>query len=479
MSTPDASSTSPSYDAELALAWQERQRLAAQAIRRENTLLRESLSVYDGLVDPQEALHEQGELWDLVSGGSEQPSPDGFSPGQLRQIRKECRQLALTNEFAINGHENRISYIVGTGHRYQITPKRGVSVSPAGLNAAQQVLDEFLEVNRWHQRQQEIVRRRDRDGEALLRLFVDGRGMTHVRFVEPWQVAAPAAEAHQAPWGIETDPDDAERVRGFWLVDESETEFVPATEIQHRKANVDANAPRGIPLFYPVRRNLLRAEKLLRNMAAVSDIQTAIALIRRHQAGGRSALEQLRGNLATATRPPVSGGGTAYFQKFEPGTILDVYGGTEYDFPAQGLDATRYVYVLQAILRAVASRLVMPEFMLTSDASNANYSSTLVAEGPAVKMFERLQHDMIVDDVALLRQALTSAALAGRLDRELLDQIQIQAQPPQVAVRDRLDDARTDEILVRRGAMSIRTMALRHGLDPDQEQPGSASTPVA
>ena len=41
--------------------------------------------------------------------------------------------------------------------------------------------------------------------------------------------------------------------------------------------------------------------------------------------------------------------------------------------------------VLQAELRAIASRLVMPEFMLTSDASNANYASTMVAEGPAVQ----------------------------------------------------------------------------------------------
>ena len=40
----------------------------------------------------------------------------------------------------------------------------------------------------------------------------------------------------------------------------------------------------------------------------------------------------------------------------------------------------------------------MPEFMFTSDASNANYSSTLVAEGPAVKMFERLQASMIEQD---------------------------------------------------------------------------------
>lgn len=466
-------SPSPSFNAELETAWQERQQLIAETVRRENNLLRESLSNCEGLIDPQEPLHEQGELWDPVSGG-ESGSGDTFTPAQLTQARQECRLLALTNEFAINGHENRISYIVGTGHKYQVTARRGMSVSRDALATVQQVLDDFLEVNRWHQRQQEIVRRRDRDGEALLRLFVDGQGMTHVRFVEPWQVGAPSDPASQPSsghrdWGIETDPDDVEQVLGFWLVDgsERETEYVPAAEIQHRKANVDANSARGIPLFYPVRRNLLRAEKLLRNMAAVSDIQTAIALIRRHQAGGRSALEQLRGNLATATR--AAGGGTAYFQKFEPGTILDIYGGTEYDFPAQGLDATRYVHVLQAILRAVASRLVMPEFMLTSDASNANYSSTLVAEGPAVKMFERLQHDMIVDDVALLRRVLQTAAAAGRLESSLLDEIQIQAQPPQVAVRDRLDEARTDEILVRRGAMSKRTMALRHGLDPDQE----------
>ena len=64
--------------------------------------------------------------------------------------------------------------------------------------------------------------------------------------------------------------------------------------------------------------------------------------------------------------------------------------GTDYEFPAAGIDAGRYVAVLQAELRAVASRLVMPEFMLSSDASNANYSSTMVAEGPAVKMFDRL-----------------------------------------------------------------------------------------
>ena len=50
----------------------------------------------------------------------------------------------------------------------------------------------------------------------------------------------------------------------------------------------------------------------------------------------------------------------------------------------------------------------MPEFMLTSDASNANYSSTMVAEGPAVKMFDRLQHEMLGDDIELLVACVAS-----------------------------------------------------------------------
>src|SRR6185295_1448942 len=102
-------------------------------------------------------------------------------------------------------------------------------------------------------------------------------------------------------------------------------------------------------------------------------------------------------------------GRTRHFSQYGPGTILDAPAGLEYDFPAQGLDAGNFVTVLQAELRAIASRLVMPEFMLTSDASNANYSSTMVAEGPAVKMFSRLQAEQIADDLEVMWRVVESA----------------------------------------------------------------------
>jgi capsid protein len=345
---------------------------------------------------------------------------------------------------------------------------RGGTDDEALVLAVQLVLDEFVRLNCWQRRQQEIVRRKDRDGECFLRLFPAADGATRVRFVEPAQVAAPSERISDpsASFGIQTDPNDVETVLGYWI----DGRLIDAGEIQHRKANVDGNVKRGLPLFYPVRKNLRRAEKLLRNMSVVAEIQSAIAVIRKHKAATAAGLADFVANQADVSVTSAATGRTSHFRRYAPGTILDAVAGTDYEFPAAGIDAGRYVAVLQAELRAVASRLVMPEFMLSSDASNANYSSTMVAEGPAVKIFDRLQHEMLADDVELLRQAVRHAVAAGRLSSDAPVAVDIRGIPPTLAVRDRLKDAQADQILVRNGAMSVATMALRGGLDPEQEE---------
>jgi capsid protein len=428
--------------------------------------------LWDNFVDPADAVYDvDGTRWTRLGGegipgsAAEPPCAD---EQRLGEIRAQCRSLAVSNEFAINGHENRVNYIVGAGHTYRVAAKKNVAVSEQIVAGVQAVLDEFIRSNKWHKRQQEIVRRKDRDGECFLRLFLAPDGTTRVRFVEPDQVATPPERAgdRAASLGIQTDPHDVETVLAYWI----DGTPVAADEIQHRKLGVDANVKRGLPLFYPVRENLRRAEKLLRNMSVVAEIQSAIALIRKHVAATGAGLEQFVQDQADLSVTSQNTGRTSHFRRFGPGTILDAISGTEYEFPAAGIDASRYVTILQAELRAIASRLVMPEFMLTSDASNANYASTMVAEGPAVRMFERLQHDMLEDDRELMWRVVRSAVEAGRLPAEVLGSVDIRGISPTLAVRDRLRDARADEILLRNGAMSVATMAMRHGLDPEQEQ---------
>jgi capsid protein len=427
-------------------------------------------SLWDTFVDPRESFCDDGADWLALGGlaGGPLTKVPFVNELQLREIRDQCRALAVGNEFAINGHENRISFLVGCGHTYRAAPKKSREVPAELCPMTQDVLDEFIDSNDWHRRQQEIVRRYDRDGEVFLRFFADGDGRTRVRFVEPGQVATPQGRAGDAStsFGIETEPDDVETPVTYYI----DNEAVPACEIQHRKANVDCNVKRGLPLFYPVRKNLRRAEKLLRNMSVVAEIQSAIALIRKHRSGTKTGVQQFVAAQTDANVTSAATGQSTSFRRFGPGTILDSHGGIEYDFPAAGLDAANYVVVLQAELRAIASRLVMPEFMLTSDESNANFASTMVAEGPAMRMFARMQADLARDDLQVMRRVIAGAVAAGRLPDEAAEAIEVQVGPPTLEVRDALKEAQSFRIEFESGILSPQTWSQRRGLDYDQEQ---------
>ena len=134
----------------------------------------------------------------------------------------------------------------------------------------------------------------------------------------------------------------------------------------------------------------------------------------------------------------------------------------EYQFPVAAVDASRYILVLQAELRAIASRLCMPEFMLTSDASNANYSSTMIAEGPSVRMFERLQREMIREDSRLMKRVLLNGISAGKLSDEILTGVRIHIVPPKLSVRTRLEEVKADQILFELGAIGIDEIRARY-----------------
>ncbi len=436
-------------------------------------------SLWDALVDPREAyVDDEGHWWSGLGAAGSHRGPTGLpcvTEEQLTEARLQCRRLAATNEFAINGIENRISYLVGPGHTYRAVSRKGSSPNADLVADVQVVLDEFLYVNRWHARQQEIVRRLDRDGEAFLRFFVDGDGVTRVRFVEPEQVYAPPEHARtsKATFGILAELDDVETPLAYFI----DGQQVDAAHIQHRKANVDANVKRGLPLYFPVRKNLRRVEKLLRNMSAVAEIQSAIALIRKHRSAVRNGVEQFVADQVTGGYDAVNGK-MRYLSQFAPGTILDAPSGLEYDFPAAGVNASNFVTVLQAELRAIAARLVMPEFMFTSDASNANYSSTLVAEGPAVKMFERLQAGLKCDDFQVMWRVVSNAVAAGRLPTDVRRHVELQIALPSLHVRDQLREIQVEKIAYEKGILSAQTWSQRLGLDYDQEQKNRAMCAV-
>ena len=192
-------------------------------------------------------------------------------------------------------------------------------------------------------------------------------------------------------------------------------------------------------------------------MSVVAEIQSAIALIRKHRGVSRSGVEQFVAAGADATATSAATGRTRHFSQYGPGTILDAPAGLEYDFPAAGVDAASFVTVLQAELRAIAARLVMPEFMFTSDASNANFASTMVAEGPAVRMFERLQASMIEQDRAVMWRVVENAVRCRPLPRRPATASKSKSPAQSLRVRDELREAQVDRIAYTHGVLSPQT----------------------
>ena len=114
--------------------------------RMEERLLEAFDALWDDFVDPREAYTDvDGQWWTPVgaSGSGATGSPRRSMKQQLRELRAQCRRLAIANEYAINGHENRISYIVGAGHSYRATICKGMEAEPELALAVQKVLDEF------------------------------------------------------------------------------------------------------------------------------------------------------------------------------------------------------------------------------------------------------------------------------------------------------------------------------------------------
>jgi hypothetical protein len=395
---------------------------------------------------------------------------------ELAGIREQSRWFAKYQPFYISALSNRQNYTVGSGHRYTVRAKEDQEVDADTLAKAKAEIDEFREREGWQFRQQEMQCRFDRDGEVFLRMFVGSDGRLRVRFIEPEHIATPPGQLGNTRIrsGVEHADGDVETpVTYYYQVDPQRPDrfdTIDASEIQHRKAGVDCTWPRGLPLCEAaaINDNLRRSLKLLRNITTAAGIQTAIAIVRKHAASSTKSVQEYA--AAAATRQVSDGETMRDYQRFPSGAVVDLPNGVEYDFPAGGIDVTKFAAGVQAELRAISAALAMPEFMLTADASNANYASTMVAEGPAVKMFERLQAQTIWYDAAILRRVVAVAEDAGRLPAGISQMVAIEAEAPITQARDRLAEAQADQILLVNGVASPQSVAGRHGYDWAQER---------
>jgi hypothetical protein len=406
----------------------------------------------------------------------------------LKLLRDYSRWLAAFNPYAISALENRVSYVIGKGFGYTAVPSSRKPVFTSGdrelCRMAQAVWDEFTDRVDWGQWEQLIAHKVDVDGEAFIRFFHTGGGRVTIRPVEPEHVRSPGDQSAHLSYGIETPEYDIMDVMAYWVIlnpalSVSPTR-IPAEEMMHFKQDVGPSAKRGYPLLIPIRQNLARAVSLLQYMTALARAQSSIAMTRKWKQYSAQSINAWQQNNADVQSANWFSGQQRYGKQYLPGTVLDIPENVEYEFPATKIGAAALTEVLQAELRAIGARLVMPEYMISGDASNNNYASSLVSEAPSVKNFERIQstYSRWFGDgrkgsprhCGVWWRVMRAAVEWGLLPREVLSRVKAHVEPPMVAARDQQKDTERFKSLNESGVMSKETWSKKEGLERDREK---------
>lgn len=400
---------------------------------------------------------------------------------QLKVIRDRSRRLIAENEFAISAVENRVNYVVGSGYTFRVLPLHQ-SVKDETIKLVQAIIQISADANQYSLRMAELVRRVDRDGEAFIRLFPHDSGLLQLRWVEPEHVRSPEGDTNPAKsFGIVTSPTDTEDVRGYYIVADPNTNptptFVPASEIIHVKMNTDGTAKRGLPLLYAVEANLRRAESLLASMSSTVDAQSKVVFIRKLDGPGRAAADRMLTELKDTTVYDPSTGGPVNAEGLKRGSILNSSKTVDYEWP-QFSNSQSGIDVLKAELRAVASRIIMPESMLSADVSGGPNSAQLAAEPHAIRNFERLQRfyqnlwaeSRAPGHEAIIWRQIAHAVRKGLLDRDVFTSIRIVAQAPAIIPRDPDKSAAAYKTYFDMGVVSPQQVASELGYDYEQMQ---------
>jgi hypothetical protein len=398
----------------------------------------------------------------------------------LQNARNACRRLAAENEFALGAHRLRRSYIMGTGVKWRVAPKDIEKENEKLTEKANESIQDFIDHNKWDLMEREIVHRVDRDGECFLRTFVNANGPLTVRFIEPELIRTPTSG--KDPFGIKMGAKNGHEIVGYWL-HKHEADDKPVLlraeqpmgpeipQVIHIKGNTDMDQKRGWPIMWPCRKNLDRAEKLLRNMSVVATLQAAIAVVRKHESATKADVSSfLQDNEDFNWTDPVSG--TRQSAKAvggDMGLVLDEGPGFSYDTPISSVNASVNVEVLRAELRSCAAMLNMPESMFTSQL-DGSFASSLVGEAPFVKYMEGEQLFFGCHLKPVIQAHIDHEVWWNRLSAKVNKAYRLKGEFTSLEVRDFLKETQQRAIQADKGVMSIETWRAKEGLDQAIEE---------
>ena len=408
-------------------------------------------------------------------------------------LRATARRLVRTHPHARNLLRLLEVYAASVDPRPAVQPRAGQTLAEHEAHLLDRLWTDFLAKNATHWSPLELARRTWRDGECFVRRFAgEDASLPAVRFIDPERIGpVPGIDSHE---GIISVPHDAETPQQYLRLtaDGRLAERIDAADLLHVRIGCDSNELRGRSLLEPLAQSLQRYDDWLEIELQARKLQASIVLWRKVTGSGFGG-GQSSGDAATAGVSPGAGSVMAGVGREEigAGTILTTGPSTELQFLQPQTNFGDAVPLGRMLLLAAAAGAGLPEFMLTADAANANFASTMVAEGPAVKLFQSHQRWLGGELTRMWRWVMQTALenewpadewdakKPAALSADLLDRVTPRWIFPELVSRDRPAERGADVRLIEAGVLSRAEVGRRDGVDPElmrQEVAGESST---
>lgn len=274
-------------------------------------------------------------------------------------------------------------------------------------------------------RQFEIIKRWVRDGEVFLRYYTkDGAGtktpFTTIRFMDPIDVRRAAkegaAQTDKTSQGITFDPDDAEKPLKYYMrerVNQYKEVEVDAAEVQHVKfITADMDQSRGESAIQTIMDLFTHYKQWLKNRIILNKLRTAIFAVREIDDKSGATVASLAQSIPASGRTAQN---ETKKQNIRPGTLYTPPPGVKMRMESANINASDVKEDGRNMILGMAAGMGEPEYMF-GDASNANYSSTMMAESPFVKrvhLYQSFLEEMLWKP--MFRRVVQGAVDAGKL----------------------------------------------------------------
>lgn len=390
---------------------------------------------YKGNISSHILDEEWKEGWQQLLSEASTNSIDNIT---LSDIRSVSRFLFLVNPHYKGLIKTYIKYIAGK--KFYIT---------SDDERANEIWLDVAKKNSWNNKFKEIVRRFFRDGEVFFHL-----GGWY--FIEPDNICSdkPGVE-----YGILK---EGKEIVGYYVqVAPGQYEFFEASEILHIK-DTDENQMRGIPDLLPIMVKAKQLDKWLDDRILLNRIRSSIALLRKHKASPTQVKTFADSQATSGESPKVTSYGASLRKKIpEPGTVLDTT-NIEYEFLKPDIQAKDVAEDGRNIGLCFSALTGLPEFITRGDASNGNYASTMISEGPAEKEMEYWQ-DFFESYIAVIwKKALSNNGYSEIIMPEPMFSF------PPIISRNAKEETERNQILHEHGVISTKEWRRREQVDNDQ-----------